>query len=988
MFPSGGAIFFAGTTSAGDYKKVTTLSRSGAAIVSNNPLAAGIHQLRVRLATQSRNEESDEQLLHAFTTRRDEDAFAVLVRRHGPMVLNVCRRVLEQHQDAEDAFQATFLLLAHGASGLRKRAALASFLHGAAYRIALTAKRSASRRRKHEERTPARPPFDPVDELSWREVRTLLDEEIARLPEKYRTVFVLCCLEDLSQAEAARRLRMKQRTLSSRLASARKRLGQRLARRGVEMATVLAAATLATSRASALPAGLMTTTIKAALATLTGERLTGVTCASVVDLVESATSTMMVSKTKFVAMILLALTMVAGAGAWTFSANGLPLTAEMPVEQAESRSKPSQERKTQGPQSKDKSVAVSGQVFDPDGKPLRGAKVYYELFRVSSAPGPEAREVRATSTADGRFRFQMPQSELDKLEPDTSWDHVTVIAVAPGYGPVWTSFSTPEEAARLKLQLVKDDVPINCRVLDLEGRPIAGVTARVTAVFPVEGGLQAWIKTVQATKNRWNDTGEALNLDVPALPQLEAITDKDGRFRLAGIGRDRIVQLSLRGPTIAASPEDTFVLTCNTKPFSIPRDLMHSGLGQVNYYGATADIVAAPTKPLFGTIRDKDTGKPIAGATIRGEPILETDAAVQGLLTLQTTSDREGHYRPVGMPKGERNDVYAVPPAGQPYFNSVKRAANTLGLDPVRVDFGLKRGVWIRGRVTDKMTGKPIRARVVYGVFQDNPYLRGVPGYDGSASAVTGDDGSFVVLGLPGRGLLAVKADEDRYLHSSGTDRINAADKTFTNIEFIQTNPPFVSVEHHAFVQVTPPDNSKDVVCDVQLDSGKTAQGAIVGPDGKPVDGVRMMDLKMMWSRPQPLTGSRFTATALDLLRPRSFYFYHPGKRLGASVVLRGDEEQPVTVKLQPCGCVTGRLVGAKGQPCQDWPIYGRSEDSYMSISTSRWWQLYVSGRTDKQGRFRIDLIPGVQYHIHVVPAVPYTLKPGETKDLGEMKIE
>ncbi len=118
--------------------------------MSSDTLAAGIRHLRGRMAVQYRHEESDEQLLYAFTTRRDEDAFAVLVRRHGPMVLHVCRRVLGQQQDAEDAFQAVFLLLARNAADLRNKSALAGFLHGAAYRIALTARRSAARRRKHE----------------------------------------------------------------------------------------------------------------------------------------------------------------------------------------------------------------------------------------------------------------------------------------------------------------------------------------------------------------------------------------------------------------------------------------------------------------------------------------------------------------------------------------------------------------------------------------------------------------------------------------------------------------------------------------------------------------------------------------------------------------------------------------------------------------------------------------------------------------------
>src|SRR5579884_1270084 len=211
--------------------------------MSHSALTAGIRQLRHKLASQHLNEDSDESLLHAFAARREDSAFAVLVRRHGPMVLHVCRRVLGHEQDAEDAFQATFLVLARSAASLRKKSSLASFLHGTAYRLAMSAKRTAARRRKYESSlgalTQPRSPVEPAEELSWREVRALLDEEIARLPEKYRSVFVLCILENLSRAEAAQRLGLTERTELSRLFKARKRLGQRLARRGVELTAVL-----------------------------------------------------------------------------------------------------------------------------------------------------------------------------------------------------------------------------------------------------------------------------------------------------------------------------------------------------------------------------------------------------------------------------------------------------------------------------------------------------------------------------------------------------------------------------------------------------------------------------------------------------------------------------------------------------------------------------------------------------------------------------
>jgi RNA polymerase sigma factor (sigma-70 family) len=183
-------------------------------------------------------------LLERFATGRDEPAFTALLRRHGGMVLHVCRSFAAAESDAEDAFQATFLALARQAGSIRRSESLAGWLHGVAYRVALKGRAAAADPRAHEAKAPPRAVPGPADELAWREVRHVLHEELARLPEKYRAPLVLCYLEGKTQDTAAGELGWAKGTLKGRLERARHLLRQRLGRRGLGPAAVLAASVL------------------------------------------------------------------------------------------------------------------------------------------------------------------------------------------------------------------------------------------------------------------------------------------------------------------------------------------------------------------------------------------------------------------------------------------------------------------------------------------------------------------------------------------------------------------------------------------------------------------------------------------------------------------------------------------------------------------------------------------------------------------------
>jgi RNA polymerase sigma factor (sigma-70 family) len=250
----------------------------------------------------------DAQLLEQFAASRDEYAFAALLKRHGPMVLAVCRRVLNDAHDAEDACQATFLILARKAGSVCRHASVASWLYGVAYRTALKARAAVARRRRAErEATPARAAEPDADrEALWRDLRPVLDEEVARLPEKNRATFVLCYLEGRTTAEAAQALACPRGTVLSRLAWARERLRVRLTQRGITLSAASLTAALTQNAEAALSPALLRLTVEAASSSAASPE--------VIALAEGVLRTMRASKMGVMAGLLLAASVLAGTG--------------------------------------------------------------------------------------------------------------------------------------------------------------------------------------------------------------------------------------------------------------------------------------------------------------------------------------------------------------------------------------------------------------------------------------------------------------------------------------------------------------------------------------------------------------------------------------------------------------------------------------------------------------------------------------------------
>jgi RNA polymerase sigma factor (sigma-70 family) len=290
----------------------------------HSPLGEVVHFLRKACAVQEARDQSDSELLRRFVAHRDEAAFAALVRRHGPMVLGICQRILRDSHAAEDGFQATFLVLVRRAAAIAPTEPLGGWLYAVAQRIALKARAQAAKRRVRERRPDRMPNAETLDEHTWEDLRGVLDEEIGRLPQKYRNSIVLCYFQEKTHDQAAKELGCPRTSLTNRVTRARELLRQQLVRRGIALSAGLLVTVLSEKALGARVGALLTlNTVKAALTFAAGKSLAaGCISAQALALGKGAMPGLLGLKGKILLLVLALGLTAAGAGLAGFGGFG------------------------------------------------------------------------------------------------------------------------------------------------------------------------------------------------------------------------------------------------------------------------------------------------------------------------------------------------------------------------------------------------------------------------------------------------------------------------------------------------------------------------------------------------------------------------------------------------------------------------------------------------------------------------------------------
>lgn len=643
---------------------------------------------------------TDGQLVDRFARDRDAAAFEAIIARHGPMVYSVCMSLLADPHHADDAFQATFLVLARKAADVRDPELLGQWLYGVAHRTARKARNLATRRRTGElieaELEGVRPGNEDETRMLQREEAAVLHEEISRLPERYRSAVVLCYLQGQTHAEAAQRLRRPVGTISARLSRAREMLRGRLIRRGLAPGAMLAALLAHDVASAAVPRALIDKSIRAG---------TGITSASVAVLAEGVLRAMFVARWSSITVVLVSiLGVLAATYVGTFAATA-PTAANADDTLKPAKPEPAPVQK---PVSKPAAAAkqettllsLDGQATDLEGKPVVGAKIM-----LVSTNGIDAPLGETTTGADGRYAFRDAQLPVRRYRDDSDLcGTFQVYGTAAGYGIAWhgmrqyVPIPRPDDRPVQGLETLwyaDDDKTVNLtfrpavalrgRIVDEKGKPIKGAQIQ----------LYSGDYTVIAGHELHKNFREFWSMFMLPPNQTTAHTVADGRFAFEGLGEDTFYYASITHPDYAG--RGMYVATCAESL----RMSIYQNQSEVEIAGNDLDVRLETCRTVTIGVVYADTNKPAGHVSVSASD--ENASGIHGY----GKTDTDGNVT-LRLPPGEYR-VTIDPPKGSDCVRTNANLTVKQQADPQRAELTVDRGCILILKAVDAVTGNGIR---------------------------------------------------------------------------------------------------------------------------------------------------------------------------------------------------------------------------------------------------------------------------------------
>jgi beta-lactamase regulating signal transducer with metallopeptidase domain len=562
--------------------------------------------------------------------------------------------------------------------------------------------------------------------------------------------------------------------------------------------------------------------------------------------------------------------------------------------------------------------------------------------------------------------------------------------------------SEPPAAARDEQgKAAARDVPITGRIVDLEGRPIAGVTVHVSETSKARGGdLTPWLEAVRRGEPPWV-AYRHLEEDKEK-PSGKAETDAQGRFRLEGLGAEKRVLLSIEGTTIAYTTLE--VVTRRIASFPARGFANEFGPGTQTVYGAEFTFTASPGRVVEGVVRDERTREVMKDVEVRSFRFAGSNYV--GIKNIKTRTNAEGRFRLAGFPKGDGSEMLIVPNDDQPYFMQVVDVPDPSGLGPVTVQVGLHRGTWIEGKLTDKETGAPVAGAFLhYLPFLENRFAQATPEFRGGVYRAGSGyqdryqskaDGTYRLVGVAGRAIVgAVVYSGKLYRRGAGAETIEGMNE---HGHFATASNPVTASRYFptSMKEIDPTEGTEVVHLDLELDPGAKVRLRVVDQEAKPLTGVKTGGRRERGRNEfKPEAQFEFDVETLGPGEDRIVSLVHEGRKLGRVIHVREGEgkDDPVVVALEPAATITGRVVDPEGNPVSGVTIRpGLKPGGDYSLSLPQ----VVSG-TD--GRFTVPNVPtGCDYSLVAESRASsrrrwYAFKdaavrPGETTDAGDIRLK